>query len=394
MPRFRGEAKTGDGVDPGPPLNHTEVPARPARVVFLLQDLKFGGTQRQALDLARRLDPARFQVEVWLLVGGDDLVPLARSNGIPLVRLTRDERVGPRSILKLWQRLRRQSIDLLVLFTVVPNIWGRLLGRLTRVPVIVGNCRGGGAPQRQHERWLWPLADHLLTNAGALKSQLASQCRIPARRISVIVNGVDTDFFAPAREPQPGPPRMLCIARMVADKDHDTLIHAFQRVAATRPEAELWLVGDGPRKPAVSQLCQALGLADQVKLLPGRTDLRPLLHQACLLVLSSVYEALPNVVLEAMAAGLPVVATSVGGLPEVVSQGETGFLVPPGDAEALATALNSILAAPERREALGQAGRVRVERNFSFAAMVRAHERVFQSLLAARENSVTRPRLL
>jgi glycosyltransferase involved in cell wall biosynthesis len=393
MPRARGEAETGDAVNPGPPLNLTEVPARPARVVFLLQDLKFGGTQRQALDLARRLDPARFQVEIWLLIGGDDLVPLAQSHGIPLVRLTRDERVGPRSILKLWQRLRSQTIDLLMLFTVVPNIWGRLLGRLTRVPVIVGNCRGGGAPRRQHERWLWPLADHLLTNAGALKSQLASQCRIPARRISVIVNGVDTDFFTPAREPHSGPPRVLCIARMVPDKDHDTLIQAFQRVAATRPEAELWLVGDGPQKSCVTQLSQELGLADQVKFLPGRTDLRPLLHQACLLVLSSVYEALPNVVLEAMAAGLPVVATTVGGLPEVVSQGETGYLVPPGDAGALAAALDKVLAVPERCVALGQAGRARVERNFSFAAMVRAHERVFQSLLAAKQNSVTQPRL-
>jgi glycosyltransferase involved in cell wall biosynthesis len=393
MLRPWGEAKTGDLVDLGPLLNLTPVPSRPARVVFLLQDLKFGGTQRQALDLARLLNPARFQVEIWLLAGGNDLVPLAESYGIPLVRLSLGEPVGPRSILKLWQRLRRQAIDLLMLFTVVPNIWGRLLGRLTRVPVIVGNCRGGGAPQRQHERWLWPLADHILCNADNLKAQLTSHYRVPPARLSVILNGVDTDFFTPSWEPRSGPPRVLCIARMVPDKDHDTLIRAFQRVAATHPEAELWLVGDGPRKEAVSQLAQKLLPAGKVKFLPGQTDLRPVLHQACLLVLSSVYEALPNVVLEAMAAGLPVVATSVGGLPEVVSPGETGFLVPPGDAGALAAALDNVLAAPERRLALGRAGRARVERDFSFAAMVRRHERVFQSLLGAENNSAARFRL-
>jgi glycosyltransferase involved in cell wall biosynthesis len=393
MPHVPGTGPTADALDLDPALDLRTTPARPARVVFLLQDLKFGGTQRQALDLARLLDPSRFRVEIWLLAGGDDLVPLAQRYNLPLVRLTRDERVGPASILKLWQRLRRQPIDLLMLLTVVPNIWGRILGRSAGVPAIVGNCRGGGAPTRQHERWLWPLADHLLTNAGALKSQLVSQYKIPARRISVIVNGVDTDFFTPPAKPPDGPPRVLCIARLVPDKDHDTLIRAFHLASSIPPQAELWLVGDGPRKPAVSQLAQDLGVAGRVKFFPGRMDLRPLLGQASLLVLSSVYEALPNVVLEAMAAGLPVVATRVGGLPQVISQGETGFLVPPGDPAALAAALVNVLARQDRGAALGQAGRQRVEQEFSFAAMVRRHEQVFQALLAAMHNPATRSRL-
>ena len=154
-------------------------PAPPARLVFLLQDLKFGGTQRQVLELARRLDPDRFRPEIWLLIAGDDLVPLARDWGLPLTWLSRQEKVGPVALMNLWRHLRGGGIDLLMPFTVVPNIWGRILGRLARVPVIVGNCRGGTSPRQQHERWLWPLADLILCNAAAIQTTLVENHGVP-----------------------------------------------------------------------------------------------------------------------------------------------------------------------------------------------------------------------
>ena len=150
---------------------------RPARLVFLLQDLKFGGTQRQVLELARRLDPARFRAEVWLLAAGDDLVSLAREWGLPLTWISRQEQVGPEALLNLWRQLRRGAMELLLPFTVMPNIWGRILGQLARVPGIVGNCRGGEAPRRQGERWLWPLADHI-----GLQQRLPERGAQPALR--------------------------------------------------------------------------------------------------------------------------------------------------------------------------------------------------------------------
>ena len=226
------------------------LPGRPARLVFLLQDLKFGGTQRQALELARLLDPARFQVEVWLLAAGEDLAPLARDWGLPLVRLSRQEWVGPAALARLWRRLKNQPVDLLMPLTVVPNIWGRVLGRLARVPVIVGNCRGGGAPQRQHERWLWPLAHHIICNSAALKRVLTGRCGVPESQLTTIPNGVDTDYFRPAPEgPEPYPAVVLSVARMVPDKDHETLIRAFALAAVAHPLAQLWLVGEGPGLP-------------------------------------------------------------------------------------------------------------------------------------------------
>ncbi|MCJ7819506.1 MAG: glycosyltransferase [Syntrophales bacterium] len=381
---MKPDTRVGTSTAPGDGCNPA-APGPPARLVLLLQDLKFGGTQRQTLELARRLDPARFKVEVWVMTAGDDLMPLAREWHIPVVRLARQALVGPLALMNLWRRLQRQPPDLLMLLTVVPNIWGRILGRLARVPVIVGNCRGGGAPWRQHERLLWPLMDHLLCNTAALKTELTQRYGIPPAKITVILNGVDTEFYGPGPAgPRANPQVILSVARLVPDKDHDTLIAAFGQVSAAFPQAELWLLGDGPRRAAIEALAARTLPPGRVRFWPGQPDIRPFLHQACLLVLSSRYEALPNVVLEAMAAGLPVAATRVGGLPELVVPGRTGWLVPPGDAPALAAAMSQALGDADLREALGRTGREIAVADFSLEAMTRRYETVLSSLLKDR----------
>ncbi|MEW6659015.1 MAG: glycosyltransferase [Thermodesulfobacteriota bacterium] len=356
-------------------------PLRPARIVLLLEDLKFGGTQRQALELARGLDRRRFQPEIWVMAAGDDLAPLARARGIPLVRLSGRKKPGLPGLARLWVQLKKTPPDLLLCLTALPNIWGRLLGRLSGAPLVVGNVRGL-LHGNQFERWLWPLADHILCNTHSIPVILNKDCKICASRLTVIPNGVDTDFFRPPEPSKTGQPIILSVARMVPEKDHETLIRAFRLVLRDQPDAQLWLVGDGPRKPAMEQLVKATLPPARVRFLAGRADLRPLLQQASLFVLSSRHEAFPNVVLEAMAMGLPVAATRVGGLPELVIPGETGWLTPPGNVPALAGAMAHLLADPETREAFGRAGRERVEREFTLKDMVRRHEEVFATLLA------------
>lgn len=355
------------------------------RVVMLLEDLEFGGTQRQTLELAQNLDRSRFAPELWLMKAGNDLLPLAEKGGIRVVPLSSSSRVGLSSVLGLWRELRSSHVDLLVLLTVTPNIWGRLLGRLAGVPVILATCRGGGSPLRQHERWLWPLADHLVCNTSALKDHLVWHLRLPEDHITVIPNGVDTTFFCP---PSGGfIPRnriILCIARLVPDKDHETLLTAFGLLARRHPDVELWLVGNGKLQgPLKRQAANGIPKG-RVQFLPGQRDLRGLFHQASIFVLSSRQEALPNVVLEAMASGLPIVATAVGGLPEVVEHGRTGLLVPKQDAPALAQAMEQLLMDENTRVVLGKTGRERAEAGYSISAMVRNHEEVFLHLLNSR----------
>ena len=354
----------------------------PARLVFLLEDLEFGGTQRQALELARRLDPKRFRVELWVLRAGDDLLPVAQEYGISVVWLARSGWVGPQSLLHLGRRLWTNPPDLLMLLTAIPNIWGRLWGRVAQVPIIVGNCRGAAAPWRQHERVLWPAADHILCNSQMVKDFLVSRYGLPPARLTVVPNGVDTDFFQPGpNNRREGPPVLLSVARLVPDKDHDTMLLAFSGVAERHPEAQLWLVGNGPRRGILEQKVRDLGLAGKVKFLPVAKDIRHLYQKADVFVLSSVAEGMPNVVLEAMAAGLPVVATRVGGVPEAVVPEDTGLLVAPRDVAGLAAALGRLLDDPGARRSLGRRARERVVQQFSFGAMVKRHEEVWARLL-------------
>ncbi len=354
----------------------------PAKVVFLLEELNFGGTQRQTLELARRLPRQKFNSEIWLLRAGEALAPLARSWQIPVVPLAPTSTVGPLSLVNLWRRLRQGKIDLFLLLTAIPNIWGRLLAKLTDQPCIIGNVRSKTA-HRQHERWLWPLTNHLVCNNSHLKRLLIKEYKIPPERLTMIPNGVDTDFFQPPSGGRTaGNFIVLSIGRLVPDKDQETLIEAFSLVRRRHPEAELWLVGDGPRQDDLEQLLRQKLPAHQATLFPGQVDIRPFLDQASLFALSSVTEALPNVLLEAMASGLPVVATNVGGVPEVVSPGQTGWLVPPREPAILAEAIIKLLVEPELRRTFGQAGRARVEREFSFKQMVSSYETLFDDLLA------------
>jgi glycosyltransferase involved in cell wall biosynthesis len=254
--------------------------------------------------------------------------------------------------------------------------------------VIVGNCRGGGAPWRQHEWLLWPFMDLLLCNTAALKTELTHRYGIPPAKITVILNGVDTEFYRPGSlDQRPNHPVILSVARLVPDKDHDTLIAAFGQVAAAFPQAELWLLGNGPRREAIEALAARTLAPGRVRFFPAQSDIRSFLHQADLLVLSSRYEALPNVVLEAMAAGLPVAATRVGGLPELVIPDRTGWLVPPGDAPALAAAMSQALGDANSREALGRTGREIAVADYSLEAMTRRYEQVLSSLLTNKRAS-------
>ncbi len=352
----------------------------PRRLVLVLQDLLFGGTQRHALELARRLDRTRFLPEFWMLAGGDDFAGKAREADIPLRYLSDKRSVTPGAVLDLRRAIAIQRPALLMPLTAVPNIWARLFGRISCLPAVLGTCRGGGAIKRQHERFLARTAHHHLVNTRALKEALLALGRRDDQ-VSVIPNGVDTGFFAPP-PPEMRPVRqvILCVARFVEDKDHQTLLAAFEQAAPHIPGAELWLVGEGPLKPRIEMTLKRMASRDRVRIYPGGADLRPFYQQASLLALTSVREGLPNVILEGMASGLPVVATAVGGIPEVVVQDATGLLSPAGDAAGLARSFAALLTSEDKRLDMGLAARRSALDGYSMEAMVERHQDVLDRL--------------
>jgi glycosyltransferase involved in cell wall biosynthesis len=343
-----------------------------------MEDLCFGGTQRQTLELARRLDRARFVPAMLTLTGRTDMDDAVRGGGIALGHLGAGRSVPRLFFLKLGRALKKSRPDILVPCTALPNIWGRIWGRAAGVPVIVGTCRGGGGPRRQHERLLWRLTEQIICNSEALHETLRI-FGVPASHLTCIPNGVDALHFAPAEiPPSARGPIILCVARLARDKDHLTLFRAFERVVRRMPRARLRIVGDGPERAVLKAWAANHAAGGNIDFFPGTADVRPHYDDARLFALASAREGQPNVLLEAMACGLPVCATAVGGIPALVGDG--GLLSPAGDVEALAGNCARLLAEPSRCAAVGHAGRARVERNFSFNGMVAAHEALFARL--------------
>ena len=298
---------------------------------------------------------------------------------------SRSFKVNPFFFALMPAALKRLAPDVLVPCTALPNIWGRLWGRLLGIP-IVGTVRGGGAPRRQHERFLWRLTDHMVCNSEALADVL-SGLGVPAARLTYVPNGVDTERFAPAQPaPSERPPLILCVARLAEDKDHLTLLKGFALLRERHPGVRLvlWATVRGKRssRPGSRSICRTRG----VEFCPGSPDVRAHYAAARIAALTSVREGQPNVILEAMAAGLPVCATETGGIPRLVTRGESGLLSPVGDSAAFADNCAALLADPAQGDRFGRAGRQRVERSFSFDAMVAAHEGIFMRL-AARERA-------
>ena len=354
---------------------------RPIKTVLLLQDLHLGGTQRHALELAKRLDPSRFETEVWTLMGGEAFLPKAREYGLRVRQLSQGASVGPAGLWNLWRGLRGFRPDALLALTVVPNIWGRVLGRLARVPAVVANCRGGDDLWRQHEAVLKHLAHHHICNAKALKTALIGRYGLDPQRIDVIPTGVDTAHFAPRPEEQDEECVLLCLARLAPIKDHETLIRAFELISPKHPKARLRLVGDGDLREELAGRMAASPARQAMELLPGTSDPASQYAKASAVVLSSTNEGMPNVLLEAMAMGLPCVGTAVGGVPEVIRNGSTGFLVPKKDPQAMAQALDELFGNKGLRERFGEQGRRTALSEHSLESVAERHAGVIERLV-------------
>lgn len=356
---------------------------KPIRLAVLLQDLEFGGTQRYAIHLLKHLNRDLFSPELWVLRGGNDMVPSAEEAGIEFRHLSHDTWVSPTALAALARRLLIDRPDILYTLTVVPNIWGRVFGRITRVPVIISGYRS--LFPKQHERWLWRLSDRIICNAEILKHVMVSRFAVDPMRIAVVPNAVDTDFFKPNTDAPQKNSSVLFMGRLVAEKDPLNVLEGFRLAAEKVPDAEFELMGNGPLKPLVEEKIRQYCLESRIKVLPATADVRPAFRKASVFTLPSASEASPNVVIEAMAMGLPVVGARVGGIPELIEHGRTGILVDPGDPRALADALADLLTSEDRRRAMGQAGRERVLACHSLEYMVNRTQEVM--LAAVREKN-------
>jgi glycosyltransferase involved in cell wall biosynthesis len=354
----------------------------PLDVVLLLTSFDVGGTERQMVDLVRRLDPLRFRVHLAcfhhrgrLLDAVPASVPIRE---FPVRGFANPAAVGQMLAFARW--CRRIGASLVHTCDLYANIFGLPAAMLAGVPVRIANRReiltgDKSRAQLAAQRWAYRAAHAVVANSGAARDQLEIE-GVPRRRLQVIANGLDLSRFTP----QPPPAairRIVTVANLRAEKGHDTILAAAPAILARHPDATFTFAGDGPRREALELLARALGVGGRVRFLGECQDVAPVLAAADLFVLPSRSEAFPNAVIEAMAAGLPVVASRVGGIPEVVRHGENGVLVPADDQDALADAVLGLMDRRDQAAALGAAARRDVARDYTIDRMVERFEDLY-----------------
>ncbi len=343
--------------------------AGPIPLLFLVVSLDQGGAQGVLARWATGLPRDKYGVQVAYLQRRPGIIEadLERA-GVAVHDLRMRSKADLGAAVRLMRLLRRERIRVLVAFMFHATVLSRLAGGVCRVPVRISSERtmeAEGRGRRLLNRWTVPLATHVVAVSERVASYAAREFRIPGDRLTTIVNGVDLDRFHPAgRIRDPRPPVLGCTARLGAENDHATMLHAFARLGRQWPDAQLLLVGRGPEEAALRALADALGVERRVCFAGEQADVAPWLARMDVYVQAARLAGISNSILEAMAAGLPVVATDVGGTAEAVIHGETGLLVPAGDPAALADALDAVLTHRVMAETFGRAGRTRVEARF------------------------------
>jgi glycosyltransferase involved in cell wall biosynthesis len=364
-----------------------------------------GGTEQQVVTIAKGLDDSKFELHLACLkrVGQllDQMDDLARA---PLAEYNINNLYNLRSFrerLRFARYLRRNMIQIVHGYNFYPNIFALPAARLAGVPVVIASIRDMGVYltplQQRVQQVLCGFAHSIVTNAEAVRHWLIAH-GYPAQKITVIVNGIDPSRFVPRAGESalrqelglpPGSSLIAVIARLSPSKGLEYFLQAAALVAASRDDVRFLIVGEAaPWDPGYRDQLEAyaarLGLKRRVVFTGLRLDVPRVLSEVAVSVLPSLSEGLSNVLLESMAAGVPVVATAVGGNPEAVEEGVTGLLVAPRDPGALATAIQRVLEDRALAMRFGAASRRRVAQRFSIDAVIRATESLYHELLQAR----------
>ena len=353
------------------------------KIIEFITELSTGGAQVALTRLLAGLDRRRFELIICCLYNGDGApARQIKSMGIRVIDLgMQEDKRRLDAFGRLYRLLRLEMPDILHTWLFHANIPGRVIGRLAGVPTILSSERTmemEGLSRRWLNRVTAPFANQILCVSQRVADYAVQEIGIPSNKILIIPNGIDLAPYQNLPEQSEARQRfglpvasqlVGTVSRARPVKNLELLLEAFAILTSSKesqPDGmHLAIVGDGPLLPNLLAQTRRLGISNQVFFLGEQEDIPTFLAGLDVFVLSSQFEGLPNAVLEAMAAGLPVAATAVGGVPELVVPGETGLLVPSNEPQALALALSHLLADEPQRKRLGQAGQERVAHYFS-----------------------------
>ena len=364
------------------------------RILFLLTSLAYGGAETQVVRLAIRLKLRGWEVAVASLMPPKAYVEDLEAAGIPVFSLNiRRKLPDPRPVLRLARIIRKWQPDVVHSHMVHANLLARIVRFLAPIPVLICSARSideGGRFREVLYRLTDPLCDLTTQVSQAGLERYVRMGAVPRHKIRYIPNGVDTERFKPNLEDRLKVRKelgvdgfvWLAVGRFDPPKDYPSMLQAFARVVHKHSNTILLIAGDGPLRKTMENLARELGIEKRTKFLGIRRDIPQLMNAADAYVMSSSWEGMPNVLLEASATGLPIVATDVGGNREIVLDGVTGFLVPPRNPEALARAMLRIMdLSDEERKEMGKRARKHIEVKFNLDRVVDLWEILYYELL-------------
>jgi glycosyltransferase involved in cell wall biosynthesis len=366
------------------------------RILFLSTSMGMGGADQQILMLARAMRARGHEVRIVALAPLGPMGQEAQREGIEVESLELERNFGaiPR-VLRLVRIIRAWRPDVLHSHMVHANLIARAIRPVAGVPALVSTIHSindGGPLRMAAYRLTSGLVDRFTIISRLAAERYIAIRAVPAQRLQVVPNAVDTDRFRKLPEARAALRRelglgeefvWLAVGRFEPAKDYPTMIAAFARLATVRPASRLLLVGKGSLRSEVEGMVRAAGVEDGVRFLGVRRDIPALMSAADGYLLSSAWEGMPVVLLEAAAVELPVVATRVGGVAEVVEDGTTGLLVRSADPAMLAEAMEKMESlTPEARLAMGASGRLLVEQRYGTGRVMEMWERLYSEVIA------------
>jgi len=373
----------------------TVLSQKPVTSILLLES-KFGlgGSERITYDVVRRLDVQRYRPVLCTLYEPGEVGEWFIRDGYRFYSRLITHRYDPRAFGKLRSIIQREHVELVFLINQpLTCFWGFIMSKYCRIPVVAAvhdKFIGEQSLKLRLNRFLMNRMDVILAVAQAQRDQLVTRQYIREDIVRVVYNGIDLDQFKPRveREEQcrllglnSKAPIVGTVARLVHLKGVDVFLKAAEAVLKKFPSTQFVVVGDGPEAHELKRMSQALGIASSVRFLGSRGDVADTARVFNVGVLSSRTEALPMAILEYMSLSLPVVATNVGGVSEMVGHGETGLLISGDDPSALASALEILLSDPHKARKMGLRGRAKVESCFQISNTVSRTEQLFEKLL-------------
>lgn len=372
------------------------------RVLWLIDSLNLGGAEALVPAFARAVrGRAELHVAFLKSLGGNPFEAELRALGVPLTHLRSRNLRDVGALRRLLRLVREGRFDVVHAHLTYASTWGAIAARVTGVPCVAtlhtGPVEGPAwSANSIRERLLaftlnrWCSSVVLVSDAA--RAQHAQRGRLAGHNVCVIHNGVDVEALGEGRrEPvraelglADGQPALLSVSALRKGKGLEVVLRAMGHLAPRWPDLRLLVAGEGALRGRLEQQARELRIDGQVRWLGLRRDVADLLAAADIFLLASRQDAFPTVLLEAMAAGRPVAATRVGGIPEIVAEGETGLLVGPGDPEALADVVDALLRDPARAAALGAAGRLRARAQFSTALWTQRLLALYAGVVAAR----------